>query len=84
MGDDEFRSKDRVVLLRHEAMARYLCQWLDERGMLWAFYRGWRDSVAGDPTGEGAFERVVGKKPGEVTEGWRGWVMGLQLPGANR
>jgi hypothetical protein len=82
LNDAEFRRPERALL--HEAMARYFCQWLDEQGLLWPFYRGWRDAVAGDPTGEGAFRRVVGKSPAEATEAWRGWVMGLTFQGMQR
>jgi hypothetical protein len=28
--------------------ARTFCQWLDGRGLLWPFYRAWRDGVAED------------------------------------
>ena len=38
MNDAEFRNAK--TLLLHEAMARYLCQWLDEQGLLWRFTGG--------------------------------------------
>jgi hypothetical protein len=79
MNDSSFRSAERLLL--HEAMARYFCQWLDAQGLLWPFYRGWRDAVAADPTGEASFRRVVGKSPAEATEAWQGWVMGLTFQG---
>lgn len=47
-------------------MARYACQWLDERGKLWPFYRAWRDGVRDDPSGEKAFERIVGMTQAEM------------------
>ena len=49
MSDATFRDDDESL---HYAMARYACQWLDERGQLWSFYRAWRDDVTDDPTGE--------------------------------
>lgn len=60
------------------AMARYACQWLDERGELWAFYRAWRDGQAEDRRGEKAFARVVGKTPAEASGEWVGWVKGMR------
>src|SRR5262249_20336129 len=63
LADERFRD-DREDL--HYAMARYLCQWLDERGQLWPFYQRWRDGFADDPTGERAFAAVTGTSPGEA------------------
>jgi hypothetical protein len=60
------------------AMARYACQWLDERGQLWPFYRAWRDGVSSDVRGDKAFASVVGKTPAEANDEWVGWVEGLR------
>ena len=54
----------------HYAMARYVCQWLDERKMLWPFYRRWRDTFEKDPTGAQAFAEVVGTSPAEANVAW--------------
>ncbi|MDP9003066.1 MAG: hypothetical protein M3O46_23495 [Myxococcota bacterium] len=40
----------RVCTMCKRAMARYACQWLDDRGALWDFYRAWRDGVMRDPS----------------------------------
>ena len=61
----------------HYALARYVCQWLDERGKLWAFYQRWRDTVATDPSGEKAFKEVVGMTPGEANPVWTKWTLAL-------
>jgi hypothetical protein len=74
MNDDTFRDDAEDL---HYAMARYACQWLDDAGKLWAFYQAWRDDVADDPTGEKAFERVVGKPPREMHDAWAKWVKAL-------
>jgi hypothetical protein len=74
MSDDTFRNEREKL---HYATARYACQWLDERRMLWPFYRRWRDHATEDPTGERSFEEIVGKPPREVTEAWIGWVRAL-------
>ena len=56
------------------ATARYVCQWLDERGWLWPFYHAYRDGFAADPTGRAAFERTTGMKPEDANAKWRAWV----------
>ena len=57
--------------------ARYLCQWLDERNLLWPFYRQWRDGVKDDPTGEKTFTKVVGMTPTQANVPWTAWVKAL-------
>jgi hypothetical protein len=74
MSDARFRDADEPL---HYAMARYACQWLDDHGKLWAFYRAWRDGVEGDPSGEKAFASVVGQAPREANHAWVAWVAGL-------
>jgi hypothetical protein len=74
MSDETFRG-DREDL--HYAQARYVCQWLDERGKLWPFYQRWRDHVAEDPTGERSFREVVGMSPAEADAAWSKWVLAL-------
>ncbi|AKU95155.1 glycogen branching enzyme [Labilithrix luteola] len=72
MADETFRDDAEDL---HYAMARYVCQWLDERGKLWPFYRRWRDTVAVDPTGEKAFEAVLGMTPAAANTPWTKWVL---------
>lgn len=74
LSDVDFRGEGEDL---HYSMARYACQWLDDHGHLWAFYHAWRDGHADDPTGEKAFERVVGKSPAEAAPEWSKWVQGL-------
>lgn len=74
LDDAAFRGADEDL---HYASARYLCQWLDQQGKLWPFYRYFRDHHAGDPTGERAFMAVVGKSPGEANLQWATWVKRL-------
>jgi hypothetical protein len=61
----------------HYATARYVCQWLDERGKLWPFYQKWRDNVDADATGEKAFGEVVGMTPLQAHVEWAKWVRAL-------
>jgi hypothetical protein len=74
MADATFRNDQESL---HYAIARYACQWLDERGFLWPFYHAYRDDSASDPTGEAAFTKVVGKKPADATREWHRWLRAL-------
>jgi hypothetical protein len=74
MSDATFRDDDESL---HYAMARYACQWLDERGQLWVFYRAWRDGVKTDPTGEKAFVAATGQTPAQANATWQAWVRRL-------
>jgi hypothetical protein len=74
MSDERFRDDDESL---HYAMARYVCQWLDERALLWKFYRAWRDGRADDPTGAKSFEAVVGSTPSDANDTWVSWVRRL-------
>lgn len=74
MNDEEFRGKREDL---NYATARYLCQWLDEKGLLWPFYQRWRDGFASDPSGEKAFALVVGKTPADANAEWSAWVRRL-------
>jgi hypothetical protein len=74
MADEAFRDGDEPL---HYAMARYACQWMDDQGKLWPFYRAWRDSKADDPTGARAFASVMGKTPAEANDAWLAWVRRL-------
>jgi hypothetical protein len=56
------------------AEARAFCQWLDERGLLWPFYRAWRDGFEGDPTGVKSFAQMTGTTPEEADGAWIEWV----------
>jgi hypothetical protein len=74
MSDAHFRGEQEDL---HYAVARYVCQWLDQRGLLFAFYRAWRDGVEQDPTGEKAFAAVTGQSPAEAHAAWAKWVRAL-------
>lgn len=74
MPDDTFRD-DREAL--HYSLARYFCQWLDERGKLWEFYHAFRDGYANDPTGVQSFRKVTGTTPEEAERAFLGWVARL-------
>jgi hypothetical protein len=73
MSDDTFLNGDRLL---HYAMARALCEWLDERHELWPFYQAWRDAGTGDPDGSLAFQSVVHETPAQANGEWARWVIG--------
>ncbi len=74
MSDGTFRDAREKL---HYATARYVCQWLDQKGLLWRFYRTWRDHSADDPTGEASFTEVVGMSPAKANVEWTTWVRAL-------
>jgi hypothetical protein len=74
MSDAVFRGEREDL---NYAVARYLCQWLDQKQLLWPFYQRWRDDHAQDPSGEKAFTAVVGKTPAEADAEWARWVRNL-------
>lgn len=75
LSDQEFRDDSESL---HYAAARYLCQWLDQKGKLWPFYKEWRSSVSRDPTGQKSFETIMGMTPGEANAPWMRWVSSLK------
>jgi len=74
LDDAAFRNGDEDL---HYAAARYFCQWLDQQGKLWEFYRYFRDHHRDDPTGERSFAAVMGKTPAEANAQWATWVKRL-------
>lgn len=74
MADTTFRGDGEDL---HYSLARYVCQWLDERGKLWTFYQRWRDTAATDPTGVKAFHEIVGMTPEEANVPWGKWALAL-------
>jgi hypothetical protein len=73
MSDDTYLNGDRLL---HYAMARALCEWLDEPHALWLFCQAWRDGGPGDPDGSLAFESVVHETPAQANGECARWVVG--------
>lgn len=59
------------------AMARFLCQYLQDRGKLHEFYRAFVVDES-DRTGKAALEAVLGGKLDDIDRRWRRWVLGLR------
>lgn len=62
----------------HYAEARYLCHWLQERGLLSTFVRRAIALQAVDPTGWQALTEVLGRDPESLRAQWEAYVLGLE------
>ncbi len=63
----------------HYAQARYLCQYLQERGVLREFYRQVRDDAGRDPSGFDTLVRVLDiDDQATFFAEWKAWVMALE------
>lgn len=81
MSDDAFVAPDDATVQGlHYAMARYVCQWLDGRGELWALLNDWRRAAADgdDASGLTSFTRTVGWTPADANSAWVRYVRGLR------
>jgi hypothetical protein len=72
MNDATFFNRDRLL---HYAMARAVCEWLDERNALWPFYQAWRDGGNAEADGSLAFESAVHEMPAQANREWTRWVL---------
>jgi hypothetical protein len=73
--ENEFYADDSGV---HYAMARYLCYWLQEKGLLIKFVNRAQALRAKDPTGWQALEEVLGVDPDTQQKAWEKFVLGLK------
>jgi hypothetical protein len=77
-GDYQFYNEDKGT---HYAQARYLCYWLQEKGLLAKFYREFRAGAKDDPTGYEALKRVLGEEDMDAFQKrWEAFVLGLRFP----
>lgn len=72
---DQFYDDDTGV---HYAMARYLCYWLQEKGLLVAFVQRAQALKSTDPTGLAALEEVLGGRADSFQQQWEAFVVGLK------
>ena len=59
-------------------MARYLCYWLQEKGLLIKFVARAQALKAKDATGWQALEEVLGVDPDTMQKDWEKFVLGLK------
>jgi hypothetical protein len=62
------------------AMARYLCMFGQQKGVLPKFYKKFRDNYKEDPTGKKFLEEVFGKKLEEIEKDWHAWLKEQKYP----
>jgi len=60
-------------------MARYLCQYLQQRGKLKDFYALLKRNLATDPTGQKTLTEVLGSSLDRIDADWRQWVTTLRF-----
>ena len=62
------------------AQARYLCLYLQEQGLLTAYYHAFHKNHGSDPTGYATLKKTLGVEDmGEFKKDWEDWVMGLEF-----
>lgn len=61
--------------------SRYLCHYLQERGLLIKFYQAFTANARQDPTGYGTLQKILGEKDMAVFQKrWEAYVLGLRFP----
>jgi hypothetical protein len=77
LNSNQFYEDDKGV---HYAQARYLCYYLQQRGLLTKFYREFHAHQKEDPTGYKTLRRIVGRgtNMSAFQRQWQRFVLGLQ------
>ena len=76
--DSEFYGADQGV---NYAQARYLCYYLQEKGLLVKFYQAFSANHKADPTGYQTLKKVLGESDMDAFgKSWREFVLGLTFP----
>jgi hypothetical protein len=76
----QFYEKDRGT---NYAQARYLCYYLQEKGLLQNFYRRFRANHEADPTGYATLKEVLNRKDKDMAKfqrDWEAYVLKLRFP----
>jgi hypothetical protein len=60
------------------AQARYLCMYLQEKGLLKKYYKAFRDNYSNDNTGKITLEKIAGKNLNELDKDYVEWVKTLK------
>jgi hypothetical protein len=82
MSSDEFYGRTTGAAYNQQyAQARYLCYYLQERGLLGKFYREFHDHVRTDPTGYNSLRKVLGETDmNAFQKKWEKFVLSLRAP----
>jgi hypothetical protein len=76
---DEFYNHDRGT---NYSQARYLCYYLQERGLLIRFYQAFRRNVASDATGYETLKSIFGEQDmADFQKRWKDFVLELKFEG---
>lgn len=63
------------------AQARYLCYWLQEKGLLVKYYHAFLAAHKADPTGYDTLKRILGEDDMKAFQKrWEAWVLKLTFP----
>ena len=63
------------------AQARYLCYYLQQKGLLGEYYRAFRDHAKDDPTGYKTLRKTLGGEDMDAfKKRWEKWVLELRYP----
>ena len=81
LSEEEFYGgKDSPGYSQYYGQSRYLCFYLQEKGLLTKFYREFVANAAKDPTGFETLKRVLGEKDMEVFQKkWEQFILGLRF-----
>lgn len=78
MADPDFYRRDLVGI--NYAEARYLMFYLQQKKLLRAYYRDFRDHADEDPSGQRSLERVIAPQSlDQFEKQWRAWVLELRF-----
>ena len=78
MTDHQFYSQDKGT---NYSQSRYLCYYLQEKGLLVRFYREFHANRKSDPTGFKTLARVLGRSDMDTFKGkWEAYVLTLRFP----
>jgi hypothetical protein len=76
--DAEFYGNDKGT---NYAQARYLCYYLQEKGLLFRYYHAFRKDAKTDPTGCQTLKKTLGEKDMDAfKKKWEDFVLGLKFP----
>jgi hypothetical protein len=80
MSDNEFYGgRDNPNYSDHYAQARYLCYYLQEKGLLVKFYREFRANAGTDPTGYETLQRVLGERDMDAFQKrWEQFILAIR------
>jgi hypothetical protein len=77
MSSDEFYNEDRGT---NYGQARYLCYYLQQKGLLVKFYREFHSNQKKDPTGFQSLQKVLGEADMDAfKKKWEKYVLGLRV-----